>query len=279
MIESDTKARIYRYYRKPESRLGYTFVSWDAKHFAYYRDPMVNIGEKNAQIAYHKKIAECLSLQGGERILDAGCGRGVVACYLAKTYPVEVVGIDIVDFEIESARKRALAHGVPASFVVMDYSEVGFPGGSFDALYANETLSHAPDLKKVFSEFFRVLKPGSRFAFFEYVLGDDGQLSDSSLRNLDWIIEHSGMFGLKQFRQGNIEVLLSETGFDDIKVENITEHIKPSFERFNRLARSLYPFIKLLHLKNQFVNVVSAVELYPMAKQGFISFYIYTGKK
>jgi len=46
---------------------------------------------------------------------------------------------------------------------------VPYPDETFDAVYAIEATCHSPDLLKVYSEFYRVLKPGGRFVSQEWV--------------------------------------------------------------------------------------------------------------
>jgi sterol 24-C-methyltransferase len=47
-----------------------------------------------------------------------------------------------------------------------------FPDNSFDAVYAIEATVHAPSLEGVYSEIFRVLKPGGTFGVYEWLMTD-----------------------------------------------------------------------------------------------------------
>ena len=47
-----------------------------------------------------------------------------------------------------------------------------FPDNSFDAIYVIEATLHAPSLEGVYSEVFRVLKPGGYFGVYEWLLKD-----------------------------------------------------------------------------------------------------------
>lgn len=47
-----------------------------------------------------------------------------------------------------------------------------FPDNSFDAVYAIEATVHAPSLEGVYSEIFRVLKPGGTFGVYEWLMSD-----------------------------------------------------------------------------------------------------------
>ncbi len=48
-----------------------------------------------------------------------------------------------------------------------------FPENSFDAVYAIEATVHAPSLEGVYSQIFRVLKPGGVFGVYEWLMTDN----------------------------------------------------------------------------------------------------------
>ena len=83
---------------------------------------------------------------------------GDVAINLALKHGLNIIGIDVLDFNIADARHRAQNQGVAKSveFLVMSYSDLGFPSDHFDAVYTMETLVHAEDATRVLSEFWRV---------------------------------------------------------------------------------------------------------------------------
>lgn len=49
---------------------------------------------------------------------------------------------------------------------------MSFPSDSFDAVYAIEATVHAPSLEGVYSQIFRVLKPGGVFGVYEWLMTD-----------------------------------------------------------------------------------------------------------
>jgi sterol 24-C-methyltransferase len=50
---------------------------------------------------------------------------------------------------------------------------MSFPDNSFDAVYAIEATVHAPTLEGIYSEIFRVLKPGGIFGVYEWLMTDE----------------------------------------------------------------------------------------------------------
>lgn len=49
---------------------------------------------------------------------------------------------------------------------------MAFPENTFDAVYAIEATVHAPSLEGIYSQIFRVLKPGGVFGVYEWLMTD-----------------------------------------------------------------------------------------------------------
>lgn len=90
----------------------------------------------------------------GARILDLGCGPGVVSRALLER-GATVVGVDIA----EEMLRRA-----PFACLVGDVERLPFAGGAFDAAVSTFVLQHIPWASRVFAEACRVLRPAGAFA-------------------------------------------------------------------------------------------------------------------
>src|SRR5258708_15995704 len=122
-------------------------------------------------LAMNRVLASHLGIRSGQRILDAGCGVGGSAIWLAKTYDVEVLGITPVASQVARAQRYAQEQGVAdqASFEQQDYTHTVFPDATFDVLLSMENLCHAPDKRLVLAEARRLLRPGGRVGLLEYI--------------------------------------------------------------------------------------------------------------
>ncbi|MFF5218588.1 class I SAM-dependent methyltransferase [Micromonospora sp. NPDC000442] len=67
------------------------------------------------------------------RVLDAGCGTGDLALYLAG-HVVEVVGCDLSPTAVEQARRKAASRALPVRFEVADLTALTRFAGWFDAV-------------------------------------------------------------------------------------------------------------------------------------------------
>jgi SAM-dependent methyltransferase len=100
-------------------------------------------------------VVELLDPLPGERILDLGCGDGVLTAKLAEI-GCSVVGIDGSAAQIEAARKLGL------DARVMDGEKLSFDG-EFDAVFSNAALHWMRNPEAVISGVWRALRPKGRF--------------------------------------------------------------------------------------------------------------------
>ena len=140
---------IISYYKKTESRVGYDLLLHGTKHFGFYLPGELKWKFGRAMLNMTDKLGETLDIGEGSHLLDAGCGVGDVARRLASTRGYLVTGIDLLDFNIADAEKRASLQVLSPmpSFSVMDYSKLSFEDATFDGVYTMETLVHANNQK------------------------------------------------------------------------------------------------------------------------------------
>jgi ubiquinone/menaquinone biosynthesis C-methylase UbiE len=101
------------------------------------------------------------------RVLEVGCGTGVLTRRLARLPAVEtVVGVDPAPALLEQARE--LAADVPSiTFQEADGRALPFGDETFDVVVFDSTLSHVPELERALAEAHRVLRPSGRVAVFD----------------------------------------------------------------------------------------------------------------
>jgi ubiquinone/menaquinone biosynthesis C-methylase UbiE len=114
-----------------------------------------------------KRAMELSAVQAGESVLDVGCGRGelLVQCALRGA---DATGIDYAEAAVRLAREAvdALDAALSGSVTVrqMDARRLGFPDGTFDAVFMTDVIEHLypAELDQVMAEVRRVLKPSGR---------------------------------------------------------------------------------------------------------------------
>ncbi|PIV00992.1 hypothetical protein COS54_01870 [Candidatus Shapirobacteria bacterium CG03_land_8_20_14_0_80_39_12] len=100
-----------------------------------------------------------LDINGNEKILEIGCGRGFYLKTLKEVWPkLEVTGIDL---NLEYLKKAEEFVGeLKVNLRVADATKLPFEDKTFDRIIATEILEHIPDDQKAIAEIYRVLKPG-----------------------------------------------------------------------------------------------------------------------
>jgi arsenite methyltransferase len=104
-------------------------------------------------------------LEPGEKVLDVGCGAGTDTLVAAQMVGSDgrVTGVDMTPEMLSRARAAAAEMGAGnVDFVEGDVEKLPFAAGSFDVVISNGVIDLIPDKNAVFSEIFRVLRPGGR---------------------------------------------------------------------------------------------------------------------
>ena len=110
------------------------------------------------QLAWGRTVAERLSPEAGERILDLGCGTGRLTAELAAGFPkVRFVGADISHAMLAEARRRSTG----GAYVRADARGLPF-AGAFDAVFSTATFHWVGDHERLFAEIYATLRPGGR---------------------------------------------------------------------------------------------------------------------
>ncbi|XP_075425983.1 uncharacterized protein LOC142465681 isoform X2 [Ascaphus truei] len=120
-----------------------------------------------------QEFISMLNLQPGQRVIDVGCGIGGGDVYMAKTYGVEVLGMDLSSNMVEIAMERAIKEKTPlVQFEIGDATRRIFPESSFDVVYSRDTILHISDKGALFRRFYSWLKPGGKLLITDYCCGE-----------------------------------------------------------------------------------------------------------
>ena len=169
------------------------------------------------------------SLREGETVLDLGSGAGF-DCFLAANKVGKnglVIGVDMTPEMIEKARENARKGNYEkVEFRLGDIEKLPVADNSVDVVISNCVIVLSPDKRRVFSEAFRVLKPGGRLLISDIVLLR--QLPDFLKNSIEAYI---GCVSGAMIKDEYIREIKA-AGFHDVKIINETsfaiEHITSS---------------------------------------------------
>ncbi len=118
-----------------------------------------------------KRLIQHTDLRPGWRVLDAGCGTGLVALLAAPRVGKtgQVIGVDASEAMLAIARDKAMRFGfTQCEFQMGDLEALRFQDAMFDAVLSQFALHHT-DPDKSLRELARVLKPGGVLVIHEWM--------------------------------------------------------------------------------------------------------------
>jgi trans-aconitate methyltransferase len=159
------------------------------------------------------EVAARLGAGSRLRVLDAGCGDGLLSLAMAKHHPTwALVGVDLREDLLEGARRRAVARGLPNARFLPANLEQPLPERDRDAVTAVECLSEIPDDRQALRMMLEALRPGGLLVV--------------QVPERDWqpILPGSPGTWREQVRQGytaeQLQALLQEVGFSEVQVRS-----------------------------------------------------------
>ena len=132
-----------------------------AKHMA--DESMVRCLDAQARAIWPQEIPllRRYALPSNARILDAGCGTGEGASRMAELFPdASVLGVDIIDKNLELARSRYQKFGSRLNFQHQSIFELKAADATFDLTVCRHVLHSIPYADRVIGELARVTRPG-----------------------------------------------------------------------------------------------------------------------
>ena len=156
------------------------------------------------------------SLQPDETVLDLGSGGGF-DCFLAARAVGDkglVIGVDMTPEMITKSRRNAEKAGLGnVDFRLGELENLPVADGIVDVIISNCVINLSPEKERVFSEAFRVLKPGGRLAISDVVA--TAELPDDLKKDMAF---HTGCIaGASPVQE--LESMLHRTGFENMQIK------------------------------------------------------------
>ena len=262
----DSRPVLQRYYDSLESRIGYRLFLGGTRHFGYYPSSRsFPLPISRALRAMESQLFMALRCAPGSRILDAGCGIGHVAIYMAKRGGYTIDALDIVPRHVAKARLNVANAGLSDSISVRhgDYHHLErFPDKCLDGIYTMETLVHSTDPLQVLREFRRILKPGGRLAMHEYDHQDLNSAPKALSDSMKRVNKYAAMPANDLFDKDVLKDLVQQAGFEDVRLVDMTDHVIPMMWLFYIFAVVPLYILRFLGIEHHFVNTLAGAEMY-----------------
>jgi len=237
-------------------------------HFGYYDE--YHKTQAEAVINTNKILAKLAGIRSDMKILDAGCGVGGSAIWLAKKFGVSAVGINISEVQLEKARKYAKKNGVSdkVKFHLMDFTKTGFDNGLFDIVWSIESVCHADNKLDFLKEAYRVLKKGGKliisdgYQYKKKLTGDEHEIMERWTKG--WGVNNLS----KDFE---FEKQMKKVGFKNIYKKRVDKLTMPFSIWLYKRVTLLRPLGILLHK----IGILSDMR----AENGWAAIYQYEARK
>lgn len=187
-------------------------------------------------LAMNALLAERASIGAGDRVLDAGCGVGGSALWLARERGAEVVGVTLDPGQVELACRFASEPGITrVRFEQQDFRATRFDPASFDVVWNLESLCHIGDPSAYFAHAFALLSGGGRLVCADFFRGRGGPECEAMCAG--WVLPAL---------QSATEVAdaLRGAGFVDVELHELTPRVLPAARVMAKLSAR-----ELLHLE------------------------------
>jgi tocopherol O-methyltransferase len=215
-----------------------------AMHFGYWDSQVRTHASSLARS--NEVMADEARVQPSDRVLDAGCGVGGSGLFLASRYGTEVVGITLSEDQVARGGRYAAEQGLShlVTFRRQDFCATDFEDGSFDVVWAQESVCHAADKADFLREAHRLLRPGGRLVVRDWFRVD---------RTLGEEEEHLMGSWLSGFAIDDLVTVPAFTaaaeasGFVDVAARDITANARRSLRRLHLISRLFRPATWPLH--------------------------------
>lgn len=194
------------------------------------------------------RLVRFAGIAPGMRILDAGCGTGVVAVTAARL-GAKVTGADLTPELLVRARENAQIADVSVEWAEADVEQLPFADGEFDAVLSQYAHMFAPRPEVAVREILRVLRPGGTIAFStwppELLVGRTMALAARYMPPPPPGVSSPLLWGDPNFIQQQLGKVVDNIEFD--RQEMLVPTLSPQHFRTS-VERSAGPIIKLIEM-------------------------------
>lgn len=169
-------------------------------------------------LAANDALAEATGMATGKTVVDFCAGLGGPARYWAGRYGVQVTGIELNPNRVTGAAELTALVGLQDRVRVVQGNVLRAPleDASTDIVVSQEALLHVPDKSAALGEAYRILKPGGRLAFTDWIVHKP--LSTKEAEGMWQGIAAQTLQSVDEYRS-----ILAKTGFTVLAVEDLTD--------------------------------------------------------
>jgi SAM-dependent methyltransferase len=162
-------------------------------------------------------LARLAGLGRDMEVLDLGSGLGGPARTLATTFDCRVTGLDLTAECVRAANALTARVGLNnlVTFRQGNALDIPFADGSFNLVWTEQFAMHVADKQRLYSQVYRVMRPGGRLAMREFLAGPVQPIHYP----VPWAEDSAISF---LCTAEDLRVLLAGIGFSELAWEDLT---------------------------------------------------------
>lgn len=250
-------------------------------HGFYGIDGNVKKENKQAQIDLINEILNWAEIKSATEILDAGCGVGGSARYLAKKFSANVLGVTLSNVQAEAAEKYNKAAGLENNIriAVKDMLTLEKKDVIYDLIWSLESAEHIPDKKALIKLFYSLLDVKGKCVIATWCISSSyGNLTEKQqnlIQKIEKLYHLPPMISLHEYT-----VLMKESGFSNVHSADWSAAVAPFWNAVIRTAFQWKSILGLLRAGSATIKGAWAMQYMKKGfREGTIKFIIIQGQK
>ena len=209
---------------------------WDEKgslHWGYFDSKTKTY--LDASLNLTNLMAKRAKIDSFSKVLDVGCGNGIVDIYLANKFGCNMTGIDLSGVRVSNALQNL--KNEPADimkkikFKKASATNLPFQDGEFSHVFIQATIYHVHNKMKALKEVYRVLKNEGIFVIDD-LTKPKREISKESQKHVYDRLLYDTDFSFDSYKE-----TLKNLGFNIIYSEDISQHLKKSYEELIKILK------------------------------------------
>jgi len=150
-----------------------------------------------------------------KKVLDVGCGTGIILSLLSKNESISLSGVDLSENMLKIAKQKLDDR---VELKIGDSEQLPWKNNTFDAIICTDSFHHYPEPEKVLGEMARVLKSSGHI-----IIGDPWMMAPFR-QVANFMLKYGNSGDYRIYSKAEISNLLLKSGFASVKWSRVNHN-------------------------------------------------------